>query len=136
MKVLIAVALALCSLAAFAQTPQNVYAAGVSFNNSATPAIAGTGLYARSLNDASGTYAFTVVDALPNTVKPFTVTTNFSAGLAQRVFSIGKYPIFVPTAAGLSYTGTNLGWAWSTGGMTSIKLKGNWHIFPSVFQMT
>jgi len=110
----------------------NIYAGGISFNNSASPAIAGTGLYARLLNDGSGTYAFTAVDGIPNTLKPLTVTTNFSAGVAQKVFTIGKIPIFVPTAAGVSFNGTNTGWAWSTGALASVKLKGNWRLFPTV----
>lgn len=120
---------------ASAQTPApltSIYAAGISFNNSASPAIAGTGLYARLLSDNTGTYAFTAVDALPNTLKPFTVTSNFSAGLAQKVFTIGKVPVYVPTAAGVSFNGSNTGWAWSTGAMASVKLKGNWRIFPTV----
>ncbi len=128
---LVCVLLAVC---AFAQsTPlTNIYAGGISYNNSGTPAIAGTGLYARVLNDGSGTYAFTAVDVLPTNLKPFTVTTNFSAGIAQKVFTIGKVPIFVPTAAGVSFNGTNTGWAWSTGALASIKLKGNWRVFPTV----
>jgi hypothetical protein len=137
MKTLSLVALVLIlSLASFAQAPaeapQNIYAAGVSFNNSASPAIAGTGLYARLVSPSSGTYAFTAVDALPNTLKPFTVTSNFSGGIAQKVVTIGKVPIFLPTSAGVSYTGSNVGWAWSTGALASIKLKNNWRIFPNV----
>jgi hypothetical protein len=133
--ILIAVCLlGFCAPAVHAQEAPltNIYAAGVSFNNSGSPSIAGTGLYARLLSDASGTYAFTAVDALPNTLKPFTVTTNFSGGVAQKVFTIGKIPIFVPTAAGVSYSGSNVGWAWSTGALASIKLKGNFRIFPTV----
>jgi len=123
------------AIAAAAQTdtlPQNVYAGGISFNSSASPRIAGTGLYARLLSDGSGTYAFTVLDALPASVRPFTVTTNMSAGIAQKVFAIGKVPIFVPTAAGVSFTGQNTGWAWSTGGMASIRIKNNWRVLPNV----
>lgn len=119
---------------ALAQSTQvkNIYAAGVSWNQSATPAVAGTALYARAV-DNSGTYAFTAVDILPNSVKPFTVTTNASAGVAQKVFSIGKVPIFVPTTAGISWSGSNTGWAWSTGALASIKLgKSNWHMFPMI----
>ena len=128
------------ALASFAQTAPapapstsltNIYAAGLSYNSQGTPGIAGTALYARSVND-SGTYAFTVVDALPTSYKPFTVTTNFSAGVAQKIFTLGKVPIFVPTSAGVSFTGTNTGWAWSTGALASVKLKGNWRIFPTV----
>jgi hypothetical protein len=121
------------TLGAFAQTTSltNIYAGGVSYNSQGTPGIAGTALYARSVND-TGTYAFTVVDALPTNFKPFTVTTNFSAGVAQKVFTIGKVPIYVPTSAGVSFNGTNTGWAWSTGALASVHLKGNWHLFPTV----
>jgi hypothetical protein len=119
------------ALAGFAQSPSNIYAAGVSYNNAGTPAIAGSALYAHALGD-SGTYAFTVVDALPTNLRPFTVTSNFGAGVAQKVFSIGKVPIFVPTSAGISFNGTNTGWAWSTGALASIRVKNNWRIFPTV----
>lgn len=135
---LIVAMLCLCSIPSRAQTAatpaplSNIYAGGISFNSSGSPAIAGTGLYARLVSPSSGTYAFTAVDALPASVKPFTVTSSFSAGVAQKVFSIGSIPIFVPTAAGVSYNGTNTGWAWSTGGLASIKLKGNWKLFPTV----
>lgn len=121
------------ALGASAQSVTNLYAAGVSFNNQGTPGIAGSALYAHSLGD-SGTYAFTVVDALPTQFKPFVVTTNFGAGVAQKVVTLGKVPIFVPTSAGISFNGTNTGWAWSTGALASIKLsaKKNWRIFPTV----
>lgn len=110
----------------------NLYAGGISFNNAGSPSIAGTGLYARLVSSSTGTYAFTVVDALPTNFKPFQVTTNFSGGVAQKVFTLANIPFFVPTAAGVSYNGTNTGWAWSTGGMASIKLKGNWRLLPAV----
>lgn len=118
---------------AHAQAPlTNIYAAGISFNSAGSPAVAGTGLYARLVNDGSETYAFTVVDALPQNTKPFTVTSNFGVGIAQKLFSIGTVPIFVPSSAGISFSGSNTGWAWSTGALASVKLKGNWRIFPDV----
>jgi hypothetical protein len=110
----------------------NIYAAGISFNSSGSPSIAGTGLYARLISDGTGTYAFTVVDALPASVKPFTVTSSFGAGIAQKVFTVGNVPIFVPTSAGISYNGSNTGWAWSTGALAAVKIKNNWRIFPNV----
>lgn len=112
--------------------PSNIYAGGISFNSGASPRIAGTGLYARLLSDGSGTYAFTVVDALPVSVKPFTVNTNFGLGIAQKLVTIGKVPIFVPTSAGVSYNGVNTGWAWSTGALASVKVKDNWRVMPNV----
>jgi len=132
-----ALILALVCLPAFAQTPKpydqpvsNVYAAGVSFNSAGTPKIAGTALYAHLIT--GGTYAFTVVDALPTNLKPFTVTTNFGAGVAQKVFTVGSVPIYIPSSAGVSFNGTNTGWMWSTGAMGSVKLKHGWHVYPHV----
>lgn len=109
----------------------NLYAAGVSYNTGATPALAGTGLYAHKITD-TGTYAFTAIDALPNTLKPFVVTTNIGAGIAQKIVTIGKVPIYIPTAAGISFSGSNTGWQWNTGALASIKLKGNYYLMPTV----
>ncbi len=111
--------------------PVNLYMAGASYNNGASPAIAGTALYARKLND-SGTYAFTVIDALPASYKPFTVTTNIGAGIAQKAFNIGPATVFIPTAAGISYTGSNVGWAWSTGAGAMFRLPKNTYLMPNV----
>lgn len=122
--------LALCECAS-AQNATNIYAGGLSFNGTASPRIAGTALYAHNLND-SGTYAFTVVDALPASVKPFTVTTNMGVGVAQKLFTVGKVPIFLPTSAGISWTGSNAGWMWNGGFLASVKLKGNWRVMPNV----
>ena len=109
----------------------NLYAGGVSYNSSATPAVAGTGLYARLLSD-TGTYAFTDVDALPNTVRPFTVTTNMGVGVAQKVATIGTVPVFIPAATGISFSGSNTGWQWNTGALAAIGVKGNYFVMPQV----
>jgi hypothetical protein len=110
---------------------QTLYAGGISYNVGASPAIAGTGLYAHELN-ASGTYLFTAIDALPNTYKPFTVGTNVGAGIAQKVATLGKIPIYVPTAAGISWSGGNTGWQWNGGALASFHIKGNYYLMPSV----
>jgi hypothetical protein len=110
---------------------QNLYAAGGSYSVNASPSVAGTALYAHALN-VSGTYAFTAVDALPNTMKPFTVTTNIGAGIAQKVFTLGNVPVYVPTAAGISWSGTNTGWQWNGGALVAIKVKGNYYLMPSL----
>lgn len=133
--------LALVSSAACAQTAPapaapapiaNIYAAGVSYNVGGSPAVAGTGLYARLVNDGSGTYAFTVVDALPNTLKPFTVTTNIGVGIAQKVTTWAGVPIYVPAATGISWSGSNTGWQWNTGGLAAIHVKGQYYVMPSL----
>lgn len=131
----VALLLILVCAVAFGQTaslPQNIYAGGISYNQTATPHIAGTALYARLINDGSGTYAFAVYDALPAAVKPFTVTSNVGGGVAQKLFTIGKVPVFVPVSGSVSFNGTNTGWAWSGGAMASMHLKGNWRVFPNV----
>ena len=110
---------------------QNIYAAGASYSINASPAVAGTALYAHSLNSA-GTYAFTAIDALPATLKPFTVTSNIGVGIAQKIFTLGSIPVYMPTAAGISWSGTNTGWQWSGGGLASIHVKGNYYLMPSV----
>lgn len=135
-KVLIAILLltaALVSAQTSAPAPAltNLYAAGISYNNAGSPSIAGTALYAHSVNDGTGTYAFTVIDALPTSFKPFAVTTNISAGIAQKLFTIGKVTIYAPTAAGISFNGTNTGWAWSTGAIAPIKVK-KYYLVPGI----
>lgn len=110
----------------------NIYAAGVSFNAPATPRVAGTALYARLVSPDTHTYAFTAVDALPTSTNPFTVTTNIGAGIAQKAFTVGKLDVYVPTAAGISFTGTNTGWQWNTGALVAIPLKHNMYLMPTV----
>ena len=108
----------------------NIYAAGVSYSVNATPSIAGTALYAR-LVGGTGTYAFTVVDALPNTIKPFTVSTNIGAGVAQKIGTFGNVPVYMPAAAGISFNGSNTGWEWNGGAMAAIHIKGQYYLMPS-----
>jgi hypothetical protein len=135
----ISLLLSLCVLAAIAaaQTPtptplpepDNAYMGGVTVNPGASPAVAGTGIYARRV--AEGTFAFTVIDALPTTVKPFTVVTNVGIGVAKRVLTIAGIPIYVPASGDISWTGNHVGWAWSTGGLAWIPLgKRGWAIAP------
>jgi hypothetical protein len=116
-----------------AQTPlANLYGGGVSYNNAGNPSVAGTALWAHLVADGSKTYAFGVLDALPTSVKPFTVTTNISGGIAQKVFTLGKIDFYVPTSAGVSFQGSNTGWAWTAGGMAVFKIKGNFYAMPAV----
>lgn len=112
--------------------PANLYAAGVTYNQSGSPSVAGNALYAHSLNDGTGTYAFTLIDAIPTSRTPFTVTTNVGVGIAQKIVTIGKVPLYIPTSAGISWNGPNTGWAWTTGVMGVIKVRGNWRLMPNV----
>lgn len=123
----------MCVLPAHGQDVTNLYMAGGSYSAGATPAFAGTAGYAHQVN-GSGTYAFTLIDAVPNTVKPFTVTTNVGIGVAQKVATIGGYSVFMPTAAGISYTGKNTGWAWTTGAFVPVRVdaKRGIYLIPSI----
>jgi hypothetical protein len=130
---LVVVCLLFIPLIASAQsdTPQNFYAAGISYSQGETPSVSGTALYARKVAD-TGTYAFTVVDAIPTSTKPLTFNTNFSVGVAQKALTIGKVDFFIPTAAGVAFNGQNTGWAWSTGALATIPVKGQFNLCPSV----
>ena len=102
----------------------NLYAVGANYSVNAKPAFAGSLLYARLLNANTGTFAFTNADFLPNTTRPFTVTNNIGAGVAQKVMTLGTVPIYCITGAGLSWSGTNTGYQYNGGCMASIKFKG------------
>jgi hypothetical protein len=106
---------------------QNLYAAGVSYNPGGSPGIAGTALYGRCTTSTPAlrcpTYAFTAVDAVTTSVKPFTVSTNVGVGLAQQIATLGKAAIYMPTAAGISWNGGNTGWQWNGGALISIPVK-------------
>lgn len=126
---------ALCTLTTHGQDITNLYAAGGSYSSGASPAFAGTALYAHAVSPdtAPGMYAFTMIDAIPATVKPFTVSTNIAAGIGEKIATIANVPIFIPTAAGISFNGTNTGWAWSTGVAAPIQWKkGNFYIVPTL----
>jgi hypothetical protein len=127
----LAATLAVAQTATTAPTVQNFYAGGVSYSVNASPDIAGTGLYAHLLG-STGTYAFTAVDALTGTTKPFTVTTNIGAGVAQKLGTYGKVSFYVPTSAGISWNGSNTGWQWNSGAIATIPIKNNWYIAPTV----
>jgi hypothetical protein len=131
-RIALIAALCLFAAAAFGQTPQpttNFASVGASSDGAKT---AFTALYARLISD-SGTYAFSVLDAVPTSVRPVNVVTSFSAGIAQRALTIGKAEVFVPTSAGISYSGSATGWQWSTGALIAIPIKqSRWRIAPNV----
>jgi hypothetical protein len=115
--------------------PDNFAGVGGSYLAGGTgiSSIAGTGIYARLVNSASGTYAFTVVDAVPQTVKPFVIGTNAGAGIAQWLFTLAGVEFFTPNSAGVSWSGSNTGWNWSSGMLAVVPVKtSTWRILPSV----
>jgi hypothetical protein len=109
-----------------APMPTNFAAAGVSYGSG----LAGSAIYAKAV-DTTGTFSFTVLDAVPQSYKPFSVNTNISTGIAQRVATMKNIQIFVPGAAGVSFAGPSTGWSWTTGGMAAIPFK-KYTIGPAV----
>ena len=117
---------------AHAQALSNIYGAGASYNQNGVPSIAGTGLYAHLVSPTLGTYAFTVIDVLPNTQKVFTISTNIGVGVTQKLFTVKSIPVFVPSSVDVSVTGSNTGWAWTTGGAVVVHVKGDWYVLPNI----
>jgi hypothetical protein len=116
--------------------PLNIWGAGISWNQgasaSAAQQFAGTAMYARQQTSA-GTYAFTVFDAVPTTLQPVTVTTDVAAGVAQRVFTVAGWQVYLTAAAGPSWSGAATGWAWTGGGMATHAVgKSSWWIGPNI----
>jgi hypothetical protein len=109
----------------------NIYAVGANYSINAQPGIAGSLLYARQMLPDSDTWAFTNADFVPNTVKPFTVTNNVGAGIAQRVAILGNVPVYCISGAGVSWSGTNTGFEFNGGCMATIKLKNGLLLMPA-----
>ena len=134
MKIKLLSILLLAAVAGFAQTlsptdPLNIWGVGLSWNQSASANVsqqfAGTAMYARAQNTA-GTYAFTVLDAVPTSFTPFTTTTNLGVGVAQKLGTVGGFTAYGTAAAGPSWSGSNTGWNWTGGAIATHVLKGNW----------
>ena len=125
--------------------PTSVYGVGVSYDNGATPSMAGTLTFSHLLtstdtactNLVSVCYGYTVLDILPVTFSPTVVSTNVGVGVAQKALTIGKVNFFVPVGIGPTITGTNVGWNWSGGGLADVPItkagqSTNWHFQPNI----
>lgn len=110
---------------ASAQGVSNFYAVGGSYNPAASPKGSLTAMAAHQLN-TSGTYGFTVVDALAAADKTF--TTNVGVGVAQKIATIAGHDVLVPTSLSLSTNGANVGWAYGTGAYIPFKVKDDWYV--------
>lgn len=128
--VLSAVMLVALPVHARAQDVSNLYMVGIAYNPSASPSIAGTGLYAHRLSDA-GTYSISFIDALPNPTKPTSVSTNVGTGIAQKIATIGTVPVYGLTSGGIAYTGTATSWQATAGFGAPIQFKPNWYVMPT-----
>jgi hypothetical protein len=60
------------------------------------------------------------------------VNTNVGVGIAQKVATLGKIPIYMPTAAGISWNGDNTGWQWNGGVLAAIHIKNQYYLLPHV----
>jgi len=102
---------------------------GVSYNQSGSPSIAGTGIYAKELT--SGLWSFSLLDVIPTSTAPVTLTTQLSTGIGQRLFTVKSWQIFAPTTTGITWTGSNTGWTWTSGLMGIREIKGRL-VMPNV----
>lgn len=114
----------------------NLYFAGAAYTQGGDHPITGSALWAHSIN-ANGTAAFTAIDIIPASVKPFTFTTNIGVGISQRIATIDGVSIYVPTSAGISFTGNNTGFGWATGLGAPVKIKAGkdgwtWYAMPTL----
>ncbi|MEZ2347410.1 hypothetical protein [Terriglobus sp. RCC_193] len=115
-----------------ASLPTDIYGFGVSANPGQTPSVSGTALWAHSLN-GSGTYAGTIVDFLPETIKPIVVSTNVGAFVAQKVATVKGHDIFATGSTGIAVTGAHTGWNYTGGGAIFFKLpQPNWFLSANV----
>jgi hypothetical protein len=127
-----------CTQTAFAQSvtlPANFYAVGASYNPPASPSFDGTLLLAKQVTvSGTSTLAFTVVDVLPINVKTLMVSTNIGVGVAAKLATIAGHNVYAPTSAGISYTGTNTGWNWTTGIAVPFKINPakSYYVVPNV----
>lgn len=115
-----------------AQQLTDIYGIGLSANPGQQPSVSGTALWAHRLNDA-GTYAGSIVDFLPQTVKPIVVNTNVGAFVAQKVATIAGHDLYATGSTGIGVSGGNVGWNYTGGGAMFFKLpKPNWFLSANV----
>jgi hypothetical protein len=122
---------AFCFLpSAFAQGPSQFVAAGANFNQYSAPQVSGSLLYAHRV--AGNTFSFSLVDITSKTVRPFTVQTAISTGVAQHLVDVGRGHVYAVTTVGLAAGAENIGGAWTGGGAVIVPLGGRgWAVILS-----
>ena len=118
--------LLLMIVSGLALAQDNFAAAGVSYNHSTAASLAGTAVYGHII--AGGSWFFASLDAVPDSTKPATVSTNFAPGIAQKLFTIRWLDLYTVTGTGVSWAGSNTGWTWSGGEMPVARLPHGWVI--------
>lgn len=111
--------------------PDHFVAAGASWNQYASPQVAGNLLYAKRIAKG-GTYSFTHVDIISKDSEQFVVAPIISTGLARHVYKFGNARIFATTTVGVAAGGENVGYSWTAGGAASISLGKGWQLLPTV----
>ena len=118
--------LLLMIVSGLALAQDNFAAAGVSYNHSTAASLAGTAVYGHII--AGSSWFFASLDAVPDSTKPATVSTNFAPGIAQKLFTIRWLDLYTVTGTGVSWAGSNTGWTWSGGEMPVARLPHGWVI--------
>lgn len=122
-----------------AEEVKELVAAGGSYSQTAAPQFSGTLLYAHNIS--AGLYSFTVIDVFARPVTPdplitnspsYAITTSTTTGIAQFLRSVGPARVYVVATIGTAAGGTNVGWAYTTGGCAYIPIgKRGWSLVPS-----
>jgi len=123
MRILILFLAAVLSLSA-QNLAESFAGVGANYTPELNPPVSGWALYAKKIT--STTYSFNVIDITSKTVKPFTVQTDTSTGVAQWIARFHKVDLFVVGNLGLSAAASNVGLAYSGGGAGVFKIKGKW----------
>lgn len=115
--------------------PSDYVAAGVHWNQFASPQIGGLAAYGHKIaGDTAPTYSFTAIEFLSVQARPFRVGTLTQTGVAQYLKSIADFQIYGLAMAGAltsaSTTGTNVGFAGSTGGLATRAIGKGWSVGP------
>lgn len=150
MKRILLMTLLLCfaAVTCLGQTPvqpNDIYGAGAAFAPGTGQPYAATAFEAHNISGNS--YTFTDFILVPTKVTNSvtnpdgTVTTktnivfskNIGVGVAQKLFDMGKYPLFTTGTAGPSWTGSDTTWQFQYGVTVPIRIKkSNFFIMPVV----
>lgn len=133
----ISVITALLALPAFAQHPSDWVAAGVAYNQYASPQINGIAVYAHKIGgDDHAVYSFTSISFISTSSKPYRVSTVTETGVAPLVRTIGRISVYGIATGGVATSavpdGTNVAAAFSGGGLAQITIGSGWTVGPYV----
>ena len=112
--------------------PEDFAAAGMGWNQYASPQLNGNLLYAHRAGADDSLYSFTFVDAVSKSWQPFETATSITTGLAQKFLAVGRVKVYATTGVGIMAGGTNVGYSWTSGGAASIPLKKGWALLPNI----